>query len=1258
MTQLPVRHLSIRVPWHDNYWDGTVCTNPQNNGSCLVLKNVQSKNVALEETIKGKRFDQLQQNQLPPCLSERVSFMSSEQIVRLVNHPYSKSHSDYSHYKETKQILPPYSYAAVPFRWMMKESKTNESWTVEEYKTNYRTDKEPDLGFDTCWVQYHKNQKELLDTFFSAIKPKKSLCFIYAKHVPLSDTCDRALIGVGYVTNVRSIEEYDYSKKIEGKQSYIWERVVDHSIRGSWEDGYSDGILLPYHELLKLQKDGSSLDLSEFVAEAPSRDEYSYGAEHVSHGLAIDSLLVLSAALRKMEAPLKRSFDAEYKWIDARLSELWNMRGAFPGLGPVLTAFGLAEGNFIAWEIAAKIERENEDPLLVNPWDLVEQMFKDPSSVLTTDLARKIGGTERSSWKYLDEVDKQYIKLLSRIELNNEQADALFDNDTRSKSGYIDVSTEELLANPYLICEISAGSTIPVSFNAVDKALSPPANILTAFPLSDPTTVDGPLDQRRVRAASLYILDNAAKVDGNSLLPDYLLMDQLNNLPLDPPISLKKHILKAVDGFMAEKIRIEAATEELPKFYKLIRLAKIRDVIQEFVQERHQDDQFSIQKDWPTLVEDALGPIPDNWPIAAKEKENRARQEKAACLQHLATSKISVLIGPAGTGKTTLLNILCDLPEIQDGVVLKLAPTGKARVKMGAGAKTVAQFLNEYKRYDADTGACYLRDGNYYSGHKNVIIDESSMLTEEHLGALIDTFKCAGLERLILVGDPRQLPPIGTGRPFVDIITFLSPANLAFPATGLGYGELSVICRQKEIFKISDQERIDIRLAKRYGGQISNDDNDIDVFDEITADATWPELRIVQWNDAYDLQNKLDDVLSEELELRPEKMIEDFNKSLGGSTFEKCPQGFPIRSFFNKGAADKIESWQILSPVRGYGYGVREINHSIQRTYRTQVIELACDYQAKRVPKPRGNENVVYGDKVINNRNTTWKSWDEVFPEEDALRYIANGEIGLIIGKYRKQFDKWKGELPTEVVFSSQKSHVYKFKKHHFKEEAESPLELAYAITVHKSQGSGFETVFLILPNPCHLLSRELLYTALTRQEARVIILHQGEFKEFKKYTSGEFSVTARRITDLFGPPSVRKLGERYYDNKHIHLSINDEWMISKSEVLIANLLSNNEIPYVYEQRLFHPDGTSRLPDFVINKYKGVDYFWEHFGMMNDEDYREKAYKKIEWYKSMGVVPVKDRDKKSKQVLIMTRDMANGGIDTLEIDKIIKKEIK
>ena len=123
----------------------------------------------------------------------------------------------------------------------------------------------------------------------------------------------------------------------------------------------------------------------------------------------------------------------------------------------------------------------------------------------------------------------------------------------------------------------------------------------------------------------------------------------------------------------------------------------------------------------------------------------------------------------------------------------------------------------------------------------------------------------------------------------------------------------------------------------------------------------------------------------------------------------------------------------------------------------------------------------MHEDKVINLVNTnpglSWNRHRKVFPAKDDA-YIANGEIGMAVGFFhRKGLPDLRWKL--EVEFSSQPGFKYDFTNRDFAEEGNPVLELAYALTAHKSQGSEFGTVVLVLPNPCHLLSRELLYTAL-----------------------------------------------------------------------------------------------------------------------------------------------------------------------------------
>ena len=90
MNDLPLRHISIRVPWHDNGWNGTVCNHAKGNAACLVLRNVrEERNDDQEEADGGRSIEDLPKNRWPACMGERGTFMSPFAFDRVVKHPYA-----------------------------------------------------------------------------------------------------------------------------------------------------------------------------------------------------------------------------------------------------------------------------------------------------------------------------------------------------------------------------------------------------------------------------------------------------------------------------------------------------------------------------------------------------------------------------------------------------------------------------------------------------------------------------------------------------------------------------------------------------------------------------------------------------------------------------------------------------------------------------------------------------------------------------------------------------------------------------------------------------------------------------------------------------------------------------------------------------------------------------------------------------------------------------------------------------------------
>ena len=215
-------------------------------------------------------------------------------------------------------------------------------------------------------------------------------------------------------------------------------------------------------------------------------------------------------------------------------------------------------------------------------------------------------------------------------------------------------------------------------------------------------------------------------------------------------------------------------------------------------------------------------------------------------------------------------------------------------------------------------------------------------------------------------------------------------------------------------------------------------------------------------------------------------------------------------------------------------------------------------------------------------------------------------------------------------------------------EEGNNDIELAYALTVHKAQGSEFEKVILVLSEPSRILSRELIYTALTRQTKKIIILYNEDAYKLKNYSSVEFSDIAKRFTCLFEAPKIVEFKNNFYEEKLIHRTKRGEMVRSKSEVIIANMLYDADIEYSYELELNLKDGTKRHPDFTISK-SGKTFYWEHLGMLQNEEYRKSWDVKRKVYEENGIIDGKN--------LIISKDGLDGSLDSQEIDRLIKEHL-
>lgn len=1228
------QHISVRVPWHDNSWDGTVCQFPAENNSCLRLKNIyENKNDAEEISICGQCMEHLEEKL--PCIGEGSAFMCDRDLVRTTIHPYKQSNpATHGHFLPTEIVYPAYSFPARPFAWLMK---SNIPTLRENYGINIKPEIEPILNFETNWIQEADNHRAIFDYFYGDIIPDKSLVVAYAKQVPFIEDYRRVIMGIGHVKRVVAAVEHRHTDE-KSLRSLTWETHICHSIRPNHEDGF----VIPYQKMMEYAAEHPEFDMNSITVFAPDDafDEFSYATEHVSYDAMIDVILSCIKAFQIINNCLEEDYTNVLSWLNARLAEVWEDRGAFPGLGPMLSAMEVPLGVLIAKQIKEQSNKEN------NIWKIVDKVFDSPEEVLTNNLAGKVTPIMKQTWKSMSGERKTLFKLLSRLSISIEQAKILFVESDRVKNR-IDCSDREIIENPYLIYEQTRlkQEDLYVSVQKVDRAVFPIPEIAERYPLESPSKLSSDNDERRVRAVAVFVMESAAE-NGNTIMPCTLLADSMRELTLNPPCAVTPDIINAVENFMISVI-MKREMKDGTEYYKLVRIQEFDDIIERRISRRLNAPRLPLKADWRKLLDDKFNEVNKSTGkvMPLSEQEERARQEKAAILNELAQSRISVLVGDAGTGKTTVLSVLCSHPEIKAGGVLLLAPTGKATVRllesMGEEgneftALNVAQFLVKSKRFDFRDMRYILSDTDFADVPNTVIIDESSMLTEEMFGALMQALKRA--KRIIFVGDPNQLPPIGAGRPFVDLV-YMVKMNLkcgAFPKVCEHYGELTVNRRQK-----ADEIRMDVRLSRLF--TTTEERPDDDVIAEIVQNEN-ANIQFEQWNTREELEEKILIIMARELGMQDIDDQQGFDKSLG-ATFGD------YGTFFNIGASQYAENWQILSPVRNMPQGVMNMNRLIHLKYREKYLEVAKRWGArKRIANSLGPEGIVYGDKVINVINTSHKT---AYPETGARNYIANGEIGIACGDYS---GKRKNNY-MHVEFSSQSGYSYSFDKRDFDEESgTAQLELAYALTVHKAQGSQFKMVILVLAEPCQMISREMLYTALTRQLDKIIILYNKEPYHLLNFSTDTNSAIATRFTDLFadvfkgeGPdlrPQIVEVNGKFYEEKLIHKTARGELVRSKSEVVIANALHYNGLDYEYEPELVLENKVKR-PDFKIEDYDtGVVWYWEHCGMMTDPQYRKRWEDKKKFYEKNGIV--------EGQNLIVTYDDENGGIDARYIDDLIK----
>lgn len=1244
-----MQHLTLRVAWHDNAWDGAVCRNPSGNPYCLDLDRIRThRDDAHERALACQPFADIDLDRRPPCAAESGAFMNSQPWIRQFRHPYASlpaTARTHGHLRPRLVTVPEYSTFAVPFAWMLRD-RTHE--IEQSLPSPLASDEDP--PFDSPWVFPAERQRDLLHTCFTRITPGKSMVVFYTKagH-PLGDHINRLVVGVGRINGMGGIVEYEASP---GSPTYpLWERLINHSIR---PDG-ADGLLLPYQAYVEPTgdpvEDAARRDLLSEIAVTPEQGQllqFSYGSEIASSDVVLSvleqTLAVTHAIIR--HGLVKGPWSERQEWLNARIAETWTDRGPFPGAGAVLEALGLR----LATSLLLELHRSGKVTTGANPWPVLDALLRGREPAPNPAYAADLDAVART-WARLPQPRRDFVTLLSRFAITQKAAKRWLEPGARDAGTASRISDVDIIANPYLITtmDLGDGEDAPVSLPIVDRGMLPCPTIAAACPLPDPSRVVSAADARRVEATLITVLRAAAE-SGDAFLSCQDVLDRAHGLGLSPelPISTdwitanidaRHPTLRVVEvspsspgSASCGDVDVEASTSPI-QCLQLADLATRGARLTKILTARSERSAPSIQENWRDLliraITDGGGRVDERIP-----RHVEALDEQVTALKRITARKLAVLVGRAGTGKTSVVGSLLASRKLQSDGVLLLAPTGKATVRLArktnAKAQNIAQFLYGLRRYDEQRQMVRFTGETTYRNERTVVVDEASMLTEDQMVALLNALDLGHVQRLILVGDPHQLPPIGVGRPFADLVAHLENATTS-PGSGGARPEGALARLSVELRTRGDRPSDILRLASLFTTGTQPVDAD-SVLSELALNASGAEdgigaggidsdLTLVYWETPEQLRDVLLRNLALALNLNDPYDVDGFSRAL-----RLTPEGW-----VPYGDHSGAERFQILSPARMQGWGTFELNRLVQGCFRKAELNRA---RRRRGPS-YGPEEIVLRDKVMLLTNGTRWAYDHR-TRRKTREYLANGEVGLVATDKNGWFN---------VAFADREYLHVGFKPAPGSAERVD-LELAYALTVHKAQGSEFDTVFIVVPAQSRLLSRELLYTALTRARNRLILLVQGhDTDQLYKLTRPEHSDTAGRNTNLF-TPGIRRTDIGIPFAEHlIHRTARGEMVRSKSEVIIANLLNTASLDYTYERELTgEVTGGTIRPDFTFIDPGGDVIVWEHLGMMDRSDYRASWERRRKWYEQNGF---------QIGTTLFTSQEDNTGIDSVQLNEQI-----
>jgi len=1134
----------------------------------------RDRDASLEDSIRGQPLEVKLPAYAPPCYWG-INAFGAEAHPILHRHAFADLKD--SHTIEDK--LPPCSVLTWPFR------------------ISFNLDEETERRYG----KYHPDLEQRINDFFAAHREGQSLVFLYLNYDnPVSGDEQRyAVVGCGLLKEKGKATRFKFTD--DELEAYRAGRGMKHFPEVNWARRLTLDpetiVRLPYQEYVRhIRENPQDVDKLDEIAVLVTDDALVPSFKYVCDSLDDDQCLFLLHQLRRaVEQVGAHNILPDYeKQATARLDHLigqvWTNRGPNPGMASAIAYLAqIGEQADEPKEDRARqlVEalREGLEPE-IELADKVESLItnRDSTPPFLSAFRSMIGYAQRAATEDPEIVPQ--IMRLSQFCLSAFQMERILSSRNSNQGARLfshkSVGPRTVIENPYELAESYAPTTDdraerwkeferpirrdgPIGVFHIDAGLFPndayvrPANRYSLAP-------SGP---ERIRALALQFLTERASRHSDSFAPLESLYNSILNYPLfyRNKVTLRQDVLttsRFLDHFRDRIVHIENGGRSY--FYRReIRDAEI--LVEQTVQELLKRPKHSANASWVSTWVDT-----ESIELASKIAqfdEPAFRVERTDAITTLLSRSFSMLTGRPGSGKTHVLGKVVQTLLSAKESVMVLAPTGKAVLRLSAEAKIPAKTIDRllHEAWLGEGGIAGTEEISYdnlkhIGDIRNLVIDESSMLDLPKLATLLRILHKQGLDkldRLILVGDVNQLPPIGLGRPFEDIGFWLDKD----PGRRKYHVHLETNCRQEAGGKVLEVAELFVE-RNRYYDELLNKVQLGELDD--------PNMRVVPWKTPEQLVKLIDqriaELVQETFGIESGQKQEGFNLLFGLEKNGSVPKDHM--------KALRLERFQILTPYHSrFAHAAGEINEKVQEIYKGDGSAIAGWAQ---------------GDKVI--RLSNKYNGSELM--------VSNGTLGVVevqgtTGRTRVFFNS----RPKPLGLSGDECEQY---------------DLAYAITVHKSQGSEFDHVFVVLSSHRPLLTRELVYTALTRSRKTVtLFLESGEKRPLEIAISR--SALLSRNSSVFELPIDKNTLLQPEPGHHVD---------SKVEYILYSALMRareaGRLKFEHHVNLTldtHFGKTLVKPDFVIETKSGK-WILEHLGLLDTQRYSSRWEKKRAAYFAAG----------------------------------------